>query len=107
MGVGECREIGKRSIRARIGVLATKGYIKYRRDARDLGQPETKSKNGYLVVQDMLLGTSEETIDPETGEVIPATVRVLPSHFHYPRSEALLEFENPEIWVLHDHEELA
>ncbi|MBR0670717.1 AAA family ATPase [Roseomonas soli] len=98
---------GKDNIRERIGVLATKGYIKYRRDARDLGQPYTKSKNGYLVVQEMLLATGEEIIDPETGEIIPATVRVLPSHFQCPQSEALLEVENPEVWVLHDLEEGA
>jgi hypothetical protein len=98
---------GKDNIRERIGVLATKGYIKYRRDARDLGQPYTKSKNGYLVVQDMLLATGEESVDPETGEIVPATVRVLPSHFQCPRSEALLEVENPEVWVLHDPEEPA
>jgi hypothetical protein len=98
---------GKDNIRERIGVLAMKGYIKYRREARDLGQPYTKSKNGYLVVQDMLLGTGEEAIDPETGEIIPGTVRVLPSHFQCPRSEALLEVENPDVWVLHDPEEPA
>jgi hypothetical protein len=98
---------GKHTIRDRIGVLATKGYIKYRRDARDLGQPYTKSKNGYLVVQDMHLATGKDTFDPETGEVIPATVRVLPSHFQCPRSETLLEVENPEVWVLHDPEEGA
>ncbi|MBC4018253.1 AAA family ATPase [Siccirubricoccus deserti] len=98
---------GKDNIRERIGVLAMKGYIKYRREARDLGQPYTKSKNGYLVVQDMLLATGEEAVDPETGEIIPATVRVLPSHFQCPRSEALLEVENPEVWVLHDPEEPA
>jgi len=96
---------GKDNIRERIGVLAMKGYIKYRREARDLGQPYTKSKNGYLVVQDMLLSTGEEAIDAETGEIVPATVRVLPSHFQCPRSEALLEVENPEVWVLHDPEE--
>jgi hypothetical protein len=98
---------GKDTIRDRIGVLATKGYIKFRRDAGDLGQPYTRSKNGYLVVQDMLLATGEETVDPETGEIVSATVRVLPSHFQCPRSEALLEVENPEVWVLHDPEEGA
>ncbi|WP_372623386.1 hypothetical protein [Falsiroseomonas sp.] len=98
---------GKGTIRDRIGVLATKGYIKFRRDARDLGQPYTKSKNGYLVVQDMFLATDEETVDPETGEILPVTVRVLPSHFQCPRSDTLLEVENPEVWVLHDLEEPA
>ncbi|WP_235907807.1 AAA family ATPase [Siccirubricoccus phaeus] len=98
---------GKDTIRDRIAVLATKGYIKFRRNARDLGQPYTRSKNGYLVVQDMVLATGEETVDPETGEIVPTTVRVLPSHFQCPRSEALLEVENPEVWVLHDPEEAA
>lgn len=96
---------GRDTIRDRIGVLATKGYIKFRRDARDLGHPYTSSKNGYLVVQDMLLATGEDAVDPETGEIVPAMVRVLPSHFRCPRSEALLEVENPEVWVLHDPEE--
>ncbi len=96
---------GKDTIRDRIIVLATKGYIKFRRDARDLGQPYTKSKNGYLVVRDMLLATTDEVVDAETDEVTNATVPVLPSHFLCPRSEALLEVENPEVWVLHDPEE--
>ena len=96
---------GKDTIRDRIGVLSTKGYIKFRRDARDLGQPYTRSKNGYLVVKDMLLGTDDEVVDAETGEITRATLRVLPSHFLCSQSEALLEVENPEVWVLHDPEE--
>ncbi|MGK7870917.1 hypothetical protein [Falsiroseomonas sp. E2-1-a20] len=81
---------GKDTIRDRITVLSTKGYIKFRRDARDLGQPYTRSKNGYLVVKDMVVATDEEVIDAETGEVTQATLPVLPSHFLCPRSEALL-----------------
>ncbi|MFZ4410904.1 MAG: AAA family ATPase, partial [Paracraurococcus sp.] len=96
---------GKDTIRERISVLATKGYIKFRRDVRDLGHTATTSKHGYLVVQDMHLATSEERIDEDTGEVLPVTVRVLPSHFQCPQSGALLEVENPEVWVLHDPED--
>lgn len=96
---------GKDTIRDRISVLSTKGYIKFRRDARDLGLPYTRSKHGYLVVKDMLLGLDEEVVDPDTGEVSRPAVRVLPSHFLCPQSEALLEVENPEVWVLHDPEE--
>ncbi len=96
---------GKDTIRDRITVLATKGYIKFRRDARDLGQPYTRSKNGYLVVKDMVVATAEEVVDAETGEITRATVPVLPSHFLCPQSEAVLEVENPEVWVLHDPEE--
>jgi hypothetical protein len=55
----------------------------------------------------MMLATGEEAVDLETGEIVPATIRVLPSHFQCPRSEALLEVENPEVWVLHDPEEAA
>ncbi|MGK7864916.1 AAA family ATPase [Falsiroseomonas sp. E2-1-a4] len=96
---------GKDTISDRITVLATKGYIKFRRDARDLGQPYTRSKKGYLVVKDMVVATDEEVVDAETGEITQATLPVLPSHFLCPRSEALLEVENPEVWVLHDPEE--
>jgi hypothetical protein len=96
---------GKDTIRDRITVLATKGYIKFRRDARDLGQPYTRSKYGYLVVKDMVVATDEEVVDAETGEITRATLPVLPSHFLCPQSEAVLEVENPEVWVLHDPEE--
>lgn len=96
---------GKDTISDRITVLATKGHIKFRRDARDLGQPYTRSKKGYLVVKDMVVATGEETIDTETGEVTRATIRVLPSHFLCPQSEVILEVENPEVWVLHDPKE--
>ncbi|MFO0159960.1 MAG: AAA family ATPase, partial [Alphaproteobacteria bacterium] len=96
---------GKDTIRDRITVLATKGYIKFRRDARDLGQPYTRSKKGYLVVKDMVVATADEVVDAETGEITRATLPVLPSHFLCPQSEAVLEVENPEVWVLHDPEE--
>jgi hypothetical protein len=96
---------GKDTIRDRITVLATKGYIKFRRDARDLGQPYTRSKKGYLVVKDMVVATADEVVDAETGEITRATLPVLPSHFLCPQSEAILEIENPEVWVLHDPEE--
>ena len=88
-----------------VSVLSSKGYIKFRRDARDLGQPYTRSKKGYLVVKDMVVATKEEVVDVETGEITQATLRVLPSHFLCPQSETLLEVENAEVWVLHDPEE--
>jgi hypothetical protein len=96
---------GKDTIRDRIGVLSIKGYIKFRRDVRDLGLPNTTSKHGYLVVRDMVLGPDDEVLDPETGEITRAVVPVLPSHYICPQSESLLEVENPAVWVLHDPEE--
>ena len=96
---------GKDTIRDRIGVLSIKGYIKFRRDVRDLGRTNTTSKHGFMVVRDMVLATEDETVDPETGEIVAVTIPVLPSHFVCPQSEALLPVENPEVWVLHDPEE--
>ncbi|MCX7379850.1 MAG: AAA family ATPase [Alphaproteobacteria bacterium] len=96
---------GKDTIRDRIGVLSIKGYIKFRRDVRDLGRTNTTSKHGFMVVRDMVLATGDEAVDLETGEITAGTVPVLPSHFVCPQSEALLPVENPEVWVLHDPEE--
>jgi hypothetical protein len=96
---------GKDTIRDRISVLATKGHIKFRRDVTDLGLPYTRSKNGYLVVKDMLLRVDGEHVDPDTGEITHATTVVFPSHYKCPQSDTLLLVENPRVWVLHDPDE--
>ena len=43
--------------------------------------------------------TGGEEVDPETGEVTPARVAVLPTHYKSPQTGALLEVENPHVWV--------
>ena len=53
----------------------------------------------YLCVRDMHLRTAEETVDPDTGEVIPVFVRILPTGYMCAQSGALLPVENPEVWV--------
>ncbi|WP_093119115.1 AAA family ATPase [Salinihabitans flavidus] len=95
---------GQTSIRERLHVLATKGYVKFVRgeQVRELGLKRDRSKFGYLCVRDMRLRTDRELVDSETGEVSPAFVRVLPSDYMCPQSGALLPVENPEVWVDQD-----
>jgi hypothetical protein len=95
---------GQTSIRDRLHVLATKGYVKFVRgdQIRELGLKRDRSKFGYLCVMDMRLRTDREVVDDETGEVCPAFIRVLPSDFMCPQSGALLPVENPEVWVDQD-----
>jgi hypothetical protein len=97
---------GQTSIRERLHVLATKGHLKFVRGkaATSLGLKADRSKFGYLCVKDLLLKTQEEVADPETGEVAPLFVKVLPSDFMCPETGAILPVENPEVWV--DQEEV-
>ena len=90
---------GKDTIRERISVLATKGYIKFVRDGGPFGLPSSRSKFGYLCVEDMTFPTGEETADPVTGEIVPVRIPVLPSTYKCPQSGAALPVENPTVWV--------
>jgi hypothetical protein len=92
---------GETSIRNRIHVLATKGHIKFVRGdaALDLGLPKASMKYGYLCVKDMVFRTASETLDPDTGEIEPVIVKVLPTDFMCPQTGALLSVENPDVWV--------
>ncbi len=89
----------KHTIRDRLSVLGTKGFIKFLRDATDFGFPVTRSHSGYLCVEGMVFGPSEEVTDPSTGEVTSTARRVLPSHYKCPQSGAFFDVENPEVWV--------
>ncbi|MFO0153519.1 MAG: AAA family ATPase, partial [Alphaproteobacteria bacterium] len=90
---------GNSTIRERISVLATKGYIKFLKDGGPFGLPYCRSKFGYLVIEDMEFGPGVEMVDPDTGEIITTFRRVLPSHFKEPTTGAAIEVENPEVWV--------
>jgi hypothetical protein len=89
----------KHTIRERLAVLATKGFVKFRRDAREFGYPVTRSHFGYLCVEGMVFGPSEEAVDPDTGEITETARPVLPSHYKCPQSGACLDVENPAVWV--------
>ena len=89
----------KHTIRERLSVLATKGYLKFLRDASAFGFPVTRSRFGYLCVEGMAFGPSGETVDAQTGEVTTTVRSVFPSHYKCAQSGLCLEVENPEVWV--------
>ncbi len=95
---------GKDTIRERISVLATKGFIKFVRDGAPFSLPTSRSKFGYLCVEGMTFPTGEETADPDTGEVVPVRIPVLPSTYKCPQSGAALPVENPLVWVYQTEE---
>lgn len=98
---------GETSIRKRLEVLSTKGYIKFFRDAEEYGLPRaSRTKYGYMCVEDMQLATGEEVVDPETGEISAKLRHVFPSHYKCKLSAAPLPVENPRVWI-YDEEEQA
>jgi hypothetical protein len=90
---------GRDTIGQRIAVLATKGYIRFFKNAAEYGlEIPRRSKFGYLCVEDMRLGPSMERVDPETGEVITTGTLVPPTRYKCPQSGAVLPVEDPSQW---------
>ena len=85
------------TIRDRINVLSTKGYIRFLRDGRAYGHEIVRSRFGYLCVEGMVFGR-EEQVDPETGEVLATGKPVVPSHYKSPANGLCLELEDPTDW---------
>lgn len=96
---------GKDTIRDRLNVLATKGFVKFVRDGTPYGLGPSRSRFGFLCVEGMAAPADEEAVYPETGEVLPANVAVLPTHYKSPQTGALLEVENPHVWVYPEGEQ--
>ncbi len=96
---------GTYTIRDRISVLATKGYIKFVRDGSPYGMARTTSKFGYLCTEGMVIPGNGETADPDTGEISPTMLEVLPSHFKCPQSGGSLPVEDPRVWVYPEDEQ--
>ena len=92
---------GQSIIRERLNVLTTKGYVKFVRGAAAtaLDLATERSKYGYLCVETMRLATNRERVEPDTGEVTPELIDVLPSHYKCPQTGAVLPVENPSVWV--------
>ena len=91
------RGLGSQStIRDRINVLATKGYIRFLRDAHPFGHGVVRSRFGYLCVEGMLFGS--ERIDPATGEVLTEARPVVPSHYKSPANGICMELDDPSVW---------
>ncbi len=95
---------GQTSIRERLRVLATKGYVKFLRGdpADELGLKTVRAKFGYLCAKDMLFKTDLEVVDAQTGEVSPGFAKVRPTDFMCPETGVRLPVENPEVWVDQD-----
>ena len=94
---------GERTIRERLSVLSTQGYIKYFRNGKDYGLPSCgRSKFGYLCVEGMVLNMPGDTPDPLTGELPIRAIAVLPTHYKCPQSGAAMPVENPDVWVYQD-----
>ena len=89
----------KHTIRERLSVLATKGFVKFLRNGSQFGHQVVRSRFGYLCVEGMTFGPVAETVDPTTGEITATRKRVLPSHYKCAQSGLCLDVENPEIWV--------
>ncbi|MDA9818220.1 hypothetical protein N9C35_04185, partial [Flavobacteriaceae bacterium] len=85
---------GNKTIRERISVLATKGYIKFTNEATSLGYERCRSKYGLICVENMELINSSGSKQS-----------VLPTHFKCPNTGAVLPVENNKIWVLHEEVE--
>lgn len=89
---------GMFTIRDRISVLATKGFLKFLRDGSHYGYPVVRSRYGYLCVDGMAF-PPDESVDDTTGEVVTRPRAVLPSHYKCPNSGVCLDVENPTVWV--------
>jgi hypothetical protein len=97
---------GKDTIRSRMDVLATKGFIKFIKNVEEYDLPKPpRSKFGYICVEDMCLITESETPENESGETIQKGVSLLPSHYKCRQTAALLPVENPKVWV-YDEEDI-
>lgn len=93
-----------RTINERLAVLATKGYIKFFRNPEDYGLPPlTRSKFGYLCVEQMTL-PGKEQIDTDTGEITRSRLVVKPTHYKCPQTGAVLPVENPDVWIYHEED---
>ena len=99
---------GASGIRDRLNVLTTKGVVKFVKGdaASALGLPSDRSKYGYLCVEDMVIATCAETVDADTGEVLPEAVRILPSHYKCSQTGAVLPVENRSVWVYAEGQEI-
>jgi hypothetical protein len=98
---------GNATIRERLSVLATKGFIKFFRNHHDYGLPPAPgSRFGYLCVEGMELIPAGEHVDADTGEVVTTEpLPVLPTHYKCQQTGAVIPVENPAVWVYqHDDE---
>ncbi|WP_341820842.1 AAA family ATPase [Wolbachia endosymbiont (group A) of Myopa testacea] len=76
------------SIRNRLDVLATKGYVKFNKE----GKNAARNKYGILCVEGMELEEKNKK----------AYSRLLPTHYKSPHYGSVISVENPSVWVYHN-----
>jgi hypothetical protein len=90
---------GKDTIRDRISVLATKGFIKFLRNGAPFGFPSTTSRFGYVCVEGMRAPAVKETTDEQTGEIYHPLIPVIPSTIKCPHTGVALPDPDPDVWA--------
>lgn len=90
---------GKDTIRDRISVLATKGFIKFLRNGAPFGFPSTTSRFGYVCVEGMRAPTIKEMTDEDTGEIYHPLISVIPSTIKCPHTGVALPDPDPDVWA--------
>lgn len=86
------------TIQRDIKVALTRGHIKCFKEAHPAtGQNPSRSKYGYLCVEDIELGLLKA--DPETGEITDDRIQVLPTHYLDAGSGVVRQVENREVWI--------
>lgn len=82
------------TIRDRINVLSTKGYIKFFNDHEEYNlPPPLRSTQGYLCVENMELGNEGHPL-----------CRIPPTHYKCAQTAATLPVEDPTQWLYYDQD---
>ena len=96
---------GHRTIVERVNVAATKGEIKFFKKPEKYHLPKlSRSKYGYICVEEMIVPGVKEVMDLDTGAVKQTQFIVKPTHYKCAENGAVLPVENPDIWVYQDEQ---
>ncbi len=99
---------GTDTIRGRLDVLATKGHVKFFKNANDYGLPNpARTKYGFLCVEEMHMGKGKEKVNPKTGEITATLQRVYPTHYKCKQTAAVLPVEDQTVWIYDDEENIS
>ena len=95
---------GPETVRRKLNMLATSGYIRFFENCTKYGliEPTRTIKYGYLCVENMELITT--TIDAETGKAITQSYNVEATHFKCRKNGKILPIECAKSWVYFDEE---
>src|SRR5690606_14891248 len=89
----------KDTIRERVSVLATKGFIQFVPDGTPSGLPTPRAKFGDLRDPGLSYPAGDADADAEPGQIVPVLNPVLPTLYKCPRGGGARPVENPTVWV--------